>query len=477
MQKTLDPSAAPVLSLKSTMKRRLGKKIGAAILFAILILAALIYAPVWDTAPPDVADLAVVRTEVPPEENAYTFFLQATNALRRRADGLLSQYRQGLTNDDVEVSATLATNQPVITWIRLGVERRHCQLPVVGKWRPGIVTDLPISDFLEIGRLLAAQARFERIQGRMSEATDAALLLMRYGRRLHQASGLIVEYLVASAVVSMGATQAEDLARDRQCGAADRARLIAGLEELESTGAGLANVAKGESLFIANMLWQYKTGTASQDDFVYAFESGLKRSLLSLLGRALCFPSYFFQYNRTHHWIVDDYRLLIAHVSSTYVDHPLRDRDMAPGNVVSEDSTRDTAFRRPPSHETRWPFANALGLRFWHAQRKTLDSVVRNACRMEFHVSTTRLLLACRAYDEATGHLPETLEALVPDHLPAVPRDPFDGEPFRYSAERRLVYSVGENLADDGGTDDERPGRWWRAKDLVFELTAREPEP
>ena len=44
------------------MKRVL-KRIGQAILLAILVLVALIYAPVWDTAPPDVADLAVVRAE------------------------------------------------------------------------------------------------------------------------------------------------------------------------------------------------------------------------------------------------------------------------------------------------------------------------------------------------------------------------------------------------------------------------------
>lgn len=45
------------------MKRVL-KRIGQAILLAILVLVALIYAPVWDTAPPDVADLAVVRSEM-----------------------------------------------------------------------------------------------------------------------------------------------------------------------------------------------------------------------------------------------------------------------------------------------------------------------------------------------------------------------------------------------------------------------------
>ncbi|NLG34457.1 MAG: hypothetical protein GX548_03795 [Lentisphaerae bacterium] len=448
-----------------------------AILLAILLLVALIYAPIWDTAPPDVADLVVVRTEVPPEENAYTYFLQATSALRRIDGCLLSQYRQGLTNDEAAVSAVLATNQAAIARIKLGVEQPFCQKPVIEKWTPFIFANVPISDFLEIGRLLETQARYERMQGRMREATDAALLLMRYGSRLQQAADLIIEHLVASGGVGMGLGQAEDLARDKRCGAAERERLAAALAELESAATGLANVTKGESIFLADMLRQYESGAASRHDFALGLEPGLKRLCLSLLGRALVLPSYCVQYNRTQHWIVGDYRLLTAHASSTYADHPLRGKCAVPCNDVSKGCTCAKAFRRPPSHETGWPFANALGVRIWRAQARTLDSVVRNTCRLACHLSATRLLLACRAYEEATGHLPETLEELVPDYLPAIPRDPFDGQPFRYSAERRLVYSVGENLADDGGTNDDRLGRWWNAKDLVFNLFVHEPEP
>ena len=59
-----------------------------------------------------------------------------------------------------------------------------------------------------------------------------------------------------------------------------------------------------------------------------------------------------------------------------------------------------------------------------------------------------------------------------------VPRDPYDGAPFRYSAEKGLVWAVGTNLTDEGGstrvpgseleymaTRDRR-----RAEDFVFEL-------
>lgn len=43
------------------------------------------------------------------------------------------------------------------------------------------------------------------------------------------------------------------------------------------------------------------------------------------------------------------------------------------------------------------------------------------------------------------GELPATLDALVSDYLPAVPRDFFDGQPIRHSREFRAVWSVGSD--------------------------------
>lgn len=33
-----------------------------------------------------------------------------------------------------------------------------------------------------------------------------------------------------------------------------------------------------------------------------------------------------------------------------------------------------------------------------------------------------------------------------------LPNDPFDGEPVRYDAQRAILYSVGEDFRDDGGS-------------------------
>jgi len=81
------------------------------------------------------------------------------------------------------------------------------------------------------------------------------------------------------------------------------------------------------------------------------------------------------------------------------------------------------------------------------------------------------LFLAIKAYEKERGALPERLAQLVPDYLPRVPKDPFDGKPFRYlrsgvpglPPKAWAVYSIGGDFTDDGGkarnagtTDDDR---------------------
>ncbi len=51
----------------------------------------------------------------------------------------------------------------------------------------------------------------------------------------------------------------------------------------------------------------------------------------------------------------------------------------------------------------------------------------------------------------------------MPAYLDALPVDPFDGRPVRYSREKKIVYSVGKDLVDGGGMTDAQAREW--AKD------------
>lgn len=62
-------------------------------------------------------------------------------------------------------------------------------------------------------------------------------------------------------------------------------------------------------------------------------------------------------------------------------------------------------------------------------------------------------VLAIDRYRHTHRDLPTSLDVLVPDFLPAVPKDPFTGAPLQYSrsAAEYTVYSAGQNGRDDGG--------------------------
>jgi len=73
----------------------------------------------------------------------------------------------------------------------------------------------------------------------------------------------------------------------------------------------------------------------------------------------------------------------------------------------------------------------------------------------------------------AEGQLPKSLDNLVPAYMEIVPEDPFNGQSLRY---RRLktgfvVYSVNEDLSDNGGAESnskKRDQRGRRLSDITF---------
>jgi len=81
--------------------------------------------------------------------------------------------------------------------------------------------------------------------------------------------------------------------------------------------------------------------------------------------------------------------------------------------------------------------------------------------------------LAVERYRLAEGHLPKSLDNLVPAYTKIIPEDPFNGENLRY---RRLkagfvVYSVNDDMADNGGAEISKKRLDPRGKLLPWDIT------
>lgn len=65
----------------------------------------------------------------------------------------------------------------------------------------------------------------------------------------------------------------------------------------------------------------------------------------------------------------------------------------------------------------------------------------------------TLVRIALQLHHRRQGHWPQHLQSLIPQLLPCVPRDRFDGGPIKYTLRdgQPLLYSVGADRDDDGG--------------------------
>jgi len=88
--------------------------------------------------------------------------------------------------------------------------------------------------------------------------------------------------------------------------------------------------------------------------------------------------------------------------------------------------------------------------------------------------------IALKRSQLARGAFPATLDDLVPEFLPSIPRDFMNGKPLHYrllSDGSFLLYSVGDDGRDDGGDASAvSPGRFglWEGRDAVWPSAAHE---
>ena len=100
-----------------------------------------------------------------------------------------------------------------------------------------------------------------------------------------------------------------------------------------------------------------------------------------------------------------------------------------------------------------------------------LSSSVRVENKGFAQIRSATAALAVEHFRLVHGQLPENLNELVPQFLPAVPSDPFDGAPLRYHrlAKGYVIYSVGADGHDDGGR--EKPANWKSSDKTTYDIT------
>jgi hypothetical protein len=416
------------------------------ILIAVLIAAFLLLGR--DGPPPDAEDLVPVRHEIPAEENAYTYLMLATN-ITYEPHGWLDLWDMA-TNEHWEAdvfAALVETNAAPLALLDRAVRCERLQVPAMVRF------DVPVrhlSHMRNAARLMDLRAKWLFRTGREEEAFECALEIARYGRMLEGGGGAVIHYLVGMAVHGLGLGCVEDFARKTSLPSGELVRLA---EEVAGHGAdreGLANAFRAEYVLTSTIVDDLCEGRIGLVDLC------ADEGVVPLLPKS----GYFFQPNRTRRLFADAYREMV------------RRSRMAWSEMDIEEFRECGQYRRSDLASLFAP--NPVGRMLHDFLLASLAGVFERACWTDFSCAADRALLALRAYRQDHGGLPDSLGELVPDYLTEIPRDPFDGAPLRYSRNKGILYSVGSDLADDGGStaglDGERVTSRWAAEDIVFEI-------
>ncbi len=362
---------------------------------------------------------------VPEEENAAPGLVRALELLDADRASEPEGWEECLKGPFEPQHATLTVldlHVEAMALAREALKRPHCQFDF--DYSAATDTEFPhLAATRHLARLFAAQALLHAHTGQPQQAMQDLEYLFSL-LRATEAHPLLIPKLVGLAIAGLGLDALQEIERTAPLPETSRRRLMDLLGRFDFHGE-FAHAMLGERLLARVMLPSYRQELSSW-----------RRSIARYLQRR------------------DEAKVLALMTelveASRLPSHKLR---TALESMKSKTLDRDYPY-----------FSAVTGLLLPPLGTAHLRHIETDArCR------TSRISLALELHRSNHARYPDTLDALVPEFLPELPPDPFTGEPFVYrrraDGQGFIVYSVGENLTDDGGVEDEKSGK----DDIVWE--------
>ncbi len=393
-----------------------------------------------DIPPVDDSDLRLVTVQVPKEEDAYYPLRQAVENMYLPEDKeeLFWDMAAGREWDPDFAEELVEKNKKTFEYFNAALKCKYFQGPEFD-WESVFESELrgnksaapsKVSLMIDVGKLVMVKARYLAAQGRGKEAMKLAEHLIKISRVIMRGKWQLWDVYSLGWSYDLGGVRIlRDLLPQVDLTSEEVKGYISLLEEAKIASEVYVNLIKA----LYRYVMEFGRFLLKEANFSHS-SPGICRDNCNL--RWLCVRGrlcYWYKPNKTRKMFAEYARRMIAYVNNSccYAVEPPEPKD-----VVS----------------SQWPGENLLGRMHFEILSDLLLGV---RSRSDHYVIATQILFALKAYAMEHGELPETLEALVPEYLPEVPKDPFDGKPVRYSPEKKIIYFVGRDLKDSGGSLEE----------------------
>ena len=388
----------------------------------------------------DDSDLIFSRPNIPVESNAFWTLLKATNQLYwpQARETKLGDLSNNTNWDDKLASEVLSKNQACLDLFDESMRQPFFLIPEPKNF---FDDDSYLSGWRAISRVESIRAIALFRANNEKDAFDAAMKIIRFGERVENSGGYIIHYLVGSSIKTSGLLRIQQMTAQTSMKETDLSELIRELDGFKINKRGLINALKNEYQAQSKYLDDYSAGITPMNT-----NTGLKQIAFSVGIKP------FFNITKTKMEFAQSTRALRDNISKPF------------GEISWSD------FPKMKTNVSTWErliTGNAMGDILFEMLEPSLKSIATRKSREDVNVTATQLLLALKIYKLRHDKLPESLSELVPEFFPEIPNDDFDGKPFRYLPDKKIIYSVGPDLKDSGGEARHKRSETY---DLPFEI-------
>lgn len=414
--------------------------------------------PVWhDIAPIDDSDLRLEKVVVADSDNAYFDLIKIDKVIYwpKEKSQIINDMVAGKTWDAQLAQELISKNTEAFKYFTEASLKPKFQ-DITYADPVNIAPDaplLPLNSSRNMALLSAVRSLSFAKQGKDKEAMEEAMRSVSIGQKMQDSQGALIQYLVAVAMKGIGLRTTEKVLSTSKFKTSELQKYSQQIDKYYKNEEGLILALKAEHYFIFSALDLMTLDLVGGNKEAAGFVNELAATYNPDLGNILDkFPGiYYFEPNKT--------KLLYAEYFRSQIDDANRlCWDMHGSNIKELDTS---------SFENLKKVENAIGIILRDVTSKSMSNLHNKKCQEDALVGATQTLFALKAFKNDTKKYPDTLDELVPKYLDVVPTDPFDGKQLKYSAEKRIVYSVGEDKQDNGGvmTDEAK-----KTPDIVYSI-------
>jgi len=394
----------------------------------ILIIAYIISGK--DCEPADDSDLQNNYPILIDSENAYTYLLSLTNFPNYQTNKeIVWEYSFGENRENEKIAEILKQNEKTFEEVQKTISCKGFILP-----EPTHIYSIKTS---YIASLVEKKAIYEINTGNYDQATKTVIMGLDLGNIYLSTpqsmplwfSGIVSYYQQLSIIRYM--------ALDNKTPIENLKQLQTALENIPSIKESTVKAVKAE------YIQTFKAIDKETEHFYGNSETNNTVFNTKFIYR------YYFQPNNTKQFNIDRTRYIINNLKQQY--------------YIDIEKNNDEEFTGADHKILRLIKPNVIGRLSVISYSMFPTTVHYRVYDLVCQLNATKVVVAIAIYKKENGKYPEKLEDLVPECISTLPMDPYNGKPFQYDPTRQIIYSVRENLQDDGGIippdDNTRRGR------------------